>query len=250
MVLASAFGVSAFVLVSLVVGLRLIALSRRAHRLPGLSIGLAFLLSGCVGFPLLFAALALPGSLGASLSWVQASGLVSVDLGALALWVFTWRTFRPAERWATALVAGAGATLGVSFAMQAFGSGFAVPVRSGPWFWIAFATRALSLLWTAFEALRYHGLMQRRRRLGLAEPLLANRFLLWGVSALAGVAMSGLSGLTIAIAPAAEPGVVAALRLAGSGCGLVAAAATWLAFLPPAAYRRRFEAAPGVAGVS
>ncbi len=38
--------------------------------------------------------------------------------------------------------------------------------------------------WTGFEGFRYFGMMRRRVALGLGDPLLTNRFLLWGISGL------------------------------------------------------------------
>jgi hypothetical protein len=240
MALASTVGVGTFVVVSLVVGLRLVNLSRRAYSLPSLSIGLTFLLSAGLGFPLLSAAFMSGARLGSVLPFVQGTGLACVNLGSLALWIFTWRTFRPGVPWAGALVVGAAAVLVGSFAGQAAGPGLSVPIASGIWFWIGFVARALALVWAAAESLRYYGLMRRRLRLCLADPLVTNRFLLWGTSAGAAFALTAASAVTVALGPGADPATIAALRLTGAACGLGAAAAMWLAFFPPTAYRRRF----------
>lgn len=39
-------------------------------------------------------------------------------------------------------------------------------------------------LWSATEAFLYHDRMRHRSALGLADPIVANRFLLWAVAAL------------------------------------------------------------------
>ena len=48
----------------------------------------------------------------------------------------------------------------------------------------------VSSLWGAAESLRYFSMMRRRAKLGLADPLVTNRFLLWGLGI--GAAMVGL----------------------------------------------------------
>src|SRR5690606_3537968 len=39
-------------------------------------------------------------------------------------------------------------------------------------------------LWTMVESYRYYGLLRRRLALGLSDPLLTNRFFLWGIPSL------------------------------------------------------------------
>ena len=43
------------------------------------------------------------------------------------------------------------------------------------------ATRLFPLLWAFFESTRYWRVMQRRQALGLADPVVTNRFLLWAL---------------------------------------------------------------------
>ena len=63
--------------------------------------------------------------------------------------------------------------------------GFAVSVMPGGAYWVSWVLRTGALLWLAFESLRYWSLLRRRLRLGLADPLVTNRFLLLGIWALA-----------------------------------------------------------------
>ena len=82
--------------------------------------------------------------------------------------------------------------------------------------------------------------MRRRVRIGIGDPLVANRFLLWGIGTLAtllvallyiGMQLRGHYEL-----PASLIGVSSTLVLAS-------AIAEWLAFLPPRSYRERFARA-------
>ncbi|MBW2233629.1 MAG: hypothetical protein JRH17_24890, partial [Deltaproteobacteria bacterium] len=96
-------------------------------------------------------------------------------------------------------------------------------------------------IWSGYEAFRFHGLMQKRLQLGLADPLVTNRFLLWGIAQVA-----ALTGLSMRVLDA--HGVlteVAAVMMPAAGLG--AAIAYWITFFPPEAYRRRFAAASGEA---
>src|SRR5262249_3663561 len=36
-----------------------------------------------------------------------------------------------------------------------------------------------AFLWTGLESLRFHGMMRRRLAIGVGDPLVCNRFLLW-----------------------------------------------------------------------
>ncbi|MBW2233217.1 MAG: hypothetical protein JRH17_22765 [Deltaproteobacteria bacterium] len=96
-------------------------------------------------------------------------------------------------------------------------------------------------IWSGYEAFRFHGLMQKRLHLGLADPLVTNRFLLWGIAQVA-----ALTGLSMRVLDA--HGVlteIAAVMMPAAGLG--AAIAYWVTFFPPEAYRRRFAAALGEA---
>jgi hypothetical protein len=79
--------------------------------------------------------------------------------------------------------------------------------------------------------------MRRRARMGLGDPIVANRLLLWGIGA-SGIAAVTLVHLVAQLLgryelPPSLVGVVSALLLG-------TAVAEWLAFFPPRAYRRRF----------
>lgn len=240
MQLISLVGVLAFVVTSLVIGARLIWHARRAPHLPALAMGLALFLTGGLGYILLFVSLAMPDTAGTWLPLFQGAGLLCISTGSGALWVFTWRTFRPGERWATCLVAVAGAMLLLSYTLLAAEGGFAEPIRSGTKFWIGFVARALALVWAGAESFRYYGLMRRREALGLAEPLVTNRFMLWGIAATVGAISAAVSGVMIAMGAQSAGPFIAGLRMVMAGFGMLSAASLWLAFFPPEAYRRRF----------
>jgi hypothetical protein len=155
--------------------------------------------------------------------------------------LFSRQVFRPDSRPAAALLAAYAAwsalglygswVLHVSHADEPFG------------FWLGRWGPNLALLagyaWASFESLRYHQLLRRRLRLGIGDPLVAERLLLWGVGTLALVAIA-LLHLLAQLAGHYE--LPPSLLGASSLLILLTAACEWLAFFPPARYRRRFAA--------
>ena len=52
---------------------------------------------------------------------------------------------------------------------------------AGPGHWIGWLGRTMAIFGVAFESFRYWRMLRRRLRLGLADPVVTNRFLLWAV---------------------------------------------------------------------
>jgi hypothetical protein len=83
-------------------------------------------------------------------------------------------------------------------------------------------------------------MMRRRVRLGLGDPVVANRFLLWGIGAGA-AGLGSFIGVAGQLATGAA-GTQSSWSMLSSSChGLIAAIALWLAFVPPGFYRRFIE---------
>lgn len=220
-------------------GIRLLRLARRSGG-PERWLGVAFLAAGAAAFLLPVAALEALSPATARAIALAAQGGFSLAIASLV--VFAWRVFRADSRIAmhaaTALVAGnlfAGAAV--------IGAG--LPVPTGALGLAVILTRCTALVWLFAESALYARQMRRRVRLGLADPVLADRFALWSIwtGALAFVPLFVLAmraaGLLEAPAPGAplSPGiraVLAAVALSGGA----AVAAGWLAFFPPHAYRR------------
>ena len=86
-------------------------------------------------------------------------------------------------------------------------------------------------------------MMKRRLRLGLADPLVTNRFLLW--------TLAGFASITLLLT-AVPPVLLDAQRyefllfvdlLVFSVAGVTVSALYFLTFIPPETYRRRFQGA-------
>jgi hypothetical protein len=88
----------------------------------------------------------------------------------------------------------------------------------------------------ALESLRYQRLMKKREKLGLADPVVTNRFGIWGFAA----AASSLLTLALGIIMVRSNGLQLGADTLGSGIisatGIVNTIGWWLTFMPPAAY--------------
>jgi hypothetical protein len=233
-------GTVAFVMVGALVGARVLRLALRTRKLPELCVGGSLFLYAAVAQPLIVASRPLGEAFGFEARFAAvALGLTAVVTTIVGLYAFTWLVFRPGSRPARRTVWGAGgfATL----------SGFAVlaslPETPGA---VTIGMRVgiagiavvfgLGMSWAAWESLEYHARLRKRLALGLADPVVVNRFLLWGI----GCGTTSLSSFSIIACVAAGMAVavhpVPLLLTAVSGS--VIAACWYLAFLPPEGYLR------------
>jgi hypothetical protein len=237
----SGVGNGVFALVEAVVGIRLLLLWKRTRELPEFLVGIGLLLVGGLGFPLIAA-----GGIGRVPNGELALGVVglgvaSLGLGVTALNVFTWKVFRPHQRWGGALslgtlVAGAVICIGAVRSLS-LGPADADPVATGARWWIALRLLfEVWYIWTIIEALSEHARARRRLALGLSDPVVVNRLFLWGAMGVLGV-LSNTVGVTLewcGLSPMYDPS--AALVLAANG--LLMGAFMLLTFMPPPSYVR------------
>ena len=235
-----AFCFGTFFLSSLAIGLRLIWLARRNRGLPELLIGVSILGIGPAGFAAMVFAMAFgPGRpLLATALLVLAQ--LCIAIGSLSAYVFNWRVFRPDSASARAFVYAAGAVYVAVLAGRTANGSYSLPMRTEFWTLVSSFDMIACMLWGSFESLHYHARMRRRERLGLADPVLTNRFLLWGL----GIGSAGVGSLISNVVMMLTGRALTdfdALTLSNSLFGLTAAVLMWVAFLPPAAYRRWVE---------
>ena len=221
------------------VGLKLLGIAHRTRRFPELAIGACLFSYAAVGQTagLAFQALGEEASLGLRMGLVVAR-VLALLVTLICLSLFTWRVFGAESRWRQALAMGIAVAALISAALSTWGNWLQLSsnvttslyIRLGisPHYILAFG-------WVSLESLRYHALMRRRQTLGLADPVITNRFLVWGagegVSSLMVLALVAvmIMGRTIS---ASDPVVVWFVTLAG----LVNALVWWLSFAPPEAY--------------
>ena len=223
----------ATLLASLIVGVRLLWLGWGSPTSPESLLGLALFSGGAIAFPLSAAAshAGVDPALRAQLGVASYAGAYVMLAGKAA---FVWTVFRRGERWGAAVF---GVFCAAPLALLAAQlhvadlTAYYVGGR-GPMTWNQL-TLWLCDLWATAESFRYFALMRRRQRIGLAEPLVTDRFLLFGLANGGAVLASGVIGLAGGLASLRSPAVVAFVALATIG----AAVALWLAFLPPRRYR-------------
>jgi hypothetical protein len=247
---ALALGFGSFLLASLAVGVRLLLLARRTGQIPELLIGIGVLGIGPLGFGLSMVATLSGRStiLGATLIGCS---FLALFIGAASQYLFAWYVFRLRDSWARPLCFAAVLLLAASYAGDILENGLINRDRGGIWFWLGMTLRVGVLGWNAGESFAYWARMRRRLRIGLADPVVTNRFLLWGTGSGAAFLGSFIGAVVIALTGfSTSRGPVMGLVL--SLHGAVAAVAMWLAFLPPARYRRWIEqrSRPGDAAVS
>jgi hypothetical protein len=233
-----------FIVTVTIVGARMLMLARRTRGRHELLMGAGMLLVGAVGTPINVASgfgqavgeMSLP-------LWIAAN--FTTQVGIALIYAFTWQVFRPAATWGKAIVVAgvclmvAGlVTAGSALAGAAPDASSTLVARNG--LFIGMAGYSGCFLWSAVEGFIQHAHARRRMALGLADAVVANRFLLWGVF---GVSATGINLATVAanamgLDPTRAPIVLIPLGV----LGLTASAAMYLAFLPPAAYLQRVRA--------
>lgn len=168
---------------------------------------------------------------------------VAVAVSSCALLAFVRTVFRPAEGWARGLAWTLGVAIPAVFIGPFFVGGPTAEMRI---LWSVF--RSTALLWAFAECALYHARMRRQLAIGLADPIVANRFLLWSFWT-AGTAVLPISGLVLRLLARAglvedytvtrEPGLGVILFACVIFSGLaISAVSLWLSFTPPAAYKR------------
>lgn len=233
-------GIACLIASCAAVGLRLTWLGVRSRLVPELSLGVSYLLFGAVGYPLaaVARASAMAGSPDAG-DWLCAALLIQ-NIGVVAAYVFNWRVFRPGAVGAS-ITALAALLLAASWIGHGITPGWGHAESTGLWYYLGLATRATAFVWGGAEAFSHWTRMRLRVRIGLADAVVTDRVLMWGLSSLI-IALGFVAFLVGKLAGHMNgPAVV----LSVSSCGLAAAVAMTLAFFPPAFYLRWLRGAGG-----
>ena len=225
----------ASVTASAVLGVRLLSLAARTRELPELMIGGSFIIAGVIGYVIMLAGNPSSGAVSAETAERLFSiGYAVIGVGVCCVYVFIWRTFRREATWAPWLaIAGILMVLGTSH------DPVAVLGANGPLFWLGLTGRVGAGIWGASESLLWWSRLRRRLALGLADPVVSNRFLLWG---LANVATSSIFLGSTFIMPAGAAESSTAVNMSAGGITFISsitiftAAVQWLAFFPPKRY--------------
>jgi hypothetical protein len=232
------------------VGMRLLWLAKAGGGRPALLCGNGFCLIAILGFPLGV----LSGQGIATVAQVNlplaAISLLANLLGIACFFVFTVSVFRPTALWAHTLAGAAISCMAmacvaiVSALTMAPGSASSFAVT---WGWSATfqALCALCFFWMGCEGLREWWLSRRRLALGLSDPVVSNRLLMWGAF---GISTTLLCVVLLTVQLAGHPTATSVPAQLGQALfGLASSGAVTLAFFPPRAYLARVRGARSVA---
>lgn len=225
------------------IGARVLIRAREAGAWTDALVGCFFLSMGLGAMP----ALVVKDALGASpelVPLVMAFGHFMLSFGFATLYIFVWRCFGVSTPWRKALAAAGCLALVVLYVLQGVVESFEPP--GGDIVRLSALVRGGALIWALSESLRYWRLMQRRAALGIGDPLVANRFLLWCLwmgSMLGTVCVALLVRFTMPDFGTATSFVVRLTVVSAMGTLAIAAGASlWLAFFAPSWYTRWLSA--------
>jgi hypothetical protein len=225
-------------LIYLVASVRLIRLSWRSQKSPEFLLGVSLLL-----WAISYAGWQIPIATSSQLL-TQPLFFASRILdraGTICFSYFVFSVFRNQVRWARYFV--------VAIAICIF-AGVAGSIAVGDWegmrplhnpcWWLDWAATLAPMIWIGIEGFNTYAKLKRRVQLGLCEPLVCNRFLLWGTLGVVWtVYYWALAYQTIDTEINQMWSSV--MDRAFSTLDSVGVAVIWLAFFPPRFYQRWIE---------
>jgi hypothetical protein len=226
------------------VGVRMLLLARKTGGRPELLLGAGSLLVVVVGLPTSIASGfgKLAGEVHVAF-W--AASEFTTQMGVVLLYLFAQQVFRAGVPWARNAVIAVAVYLPFCLAGAVRALAAAAPetdsvAATRGWLLACFAGYGGCFLWSALESLLEYRMAVRRQALGLADPVVASRFFLFALYALAA------TGIMLANAAAVVFGFNLSSSLVVLGpsaaLGLVSSAAIYFAFLPPRWYLARLRA--------
>ncbi len=231
-------------------GTRLLWMARGREQAPERFAGVGLIVLTALTYPLLGASRIGAGVVGDIRMVTLALALLSMIVAVFCLAIFTQRVFRPSGGLGTVGVAviGLSAFLAAGVVLSLLhGADPSLTAREAlfPWGLLLRVPLQLVWIWTGIEGVREWQRARRRQALGLSDPVVVNRFFLWGLFGLlmflAGVVSSVFqaAGRTILDDPIAVlPTLIASV---------VGSALLFLVLCPPASYVRRIQASAGSA---
>jgi len=234
---------ASFIVVGALIGVRMLLLARRTRGRPELLLGAGLTSLTVMTLPLITLSMMFHVGSPSFQLGLFALGLAPVVGFAASLYSFTAVVFRPQSRLARGLapLAALAAALGIVGIVSSRAAAWhADRVVSAHWSVLVMGVFVLGLTWTGIEAARYHRMLRRRVTLGLADPVVSNRFFLWSfgcLGAVAGVLVSAGS-LLVGWRVVSHPVPIFGIAFAG----FTLSGSWYLAFLPPRAYLQQVRA--------
>ena len=230
-------------IVYLIAGVRLLRLGQRTGEAPERLLGATFLFMGVSAACYVLPVFSAFESLWTPLNF---AGRVTFLPAAVMIALFTRRVFRSEERWGAWLVWGSAILLvsGVGgSALAGDWEGFSISNR---WFWLEWVGFTVPFGWAGTEAFVQYRQARRRVRLGLCDPLVCSRYLLWALFG----ALQACSCLVL-LPQYSEYETTSQFTATWDtlyGASIISSLVMiWLVFFPPAFYQRWIQRAAPVA---
>lgn len=236
-------GLVLFIGVTSVVGLRLLWRARQTRGGAELLCGLAFTSIAVIGYPasILAGAGATVGELH-MLPYVV--GTLFDSLGIAFFYAFAWVVFRRNDAWAGTLAWAAWGGLALGCA-GLIGTVQRAPAEA-PMLQVGGAWQSMLQLlsigcfaWMAVEGFLHAGRASKRLALGLADPVVVDRFRLFGLFGVSTTLLSGVFVLSRLLGEVPGEGVV--LNIGCGFFGTLSSSFVALAFVPPRFYLARLR---------
>jgi len=241
---ASYIGAAITGLLYFIAGDRLLWLSVRSGENPERLLGMVFLLWGLFYFLEVIPYVLVDESLVTPLFF---AGRPVTYVATVIFALFIRSVFRYDDAWARWLIAGTGLCLIVGLGGSiAVGDSGGVQPLFNPWYWVELLGTTVPFVWMAAESLGQFGKAKRRQLLNLCDPMVCNRYLLWGLASVIWVVVEFVA-VAQTIEYELDLGWSALMDFLLMTTELAAIALVWLVFFPPAVYRRWIQ---GVAPVA
>jgi hypothetical protein len=233
--------------VGFIAGLRLLRLACRTGEWPEHLIGGAFLAGSMFGYPALVAADRLrtvAPDAALILFFAGWTGLVVAAVCLLAFWQRVYHADRPV---AGRIFLVGSAFLVVSLLGLVLTQSAGAQASTNAWYLPGLVAQGTAYALNGWASARYWQMLRRRLSLGLVDPVVVNRILLWSAAAWA-ITLQYLYS-TIFVVVTGESSVSGFGVALVSSLGLIAAGTILMAFFPPRSYllwlERRSEGATG-----
>jgi len=225
-------------IIYLIVGIRLARLASRTGERP------ERLLSNMFFFTAIsYAFYVVPLISSAEALWTpfNFAGRVSYLPAPILVALFTRDVFRSESRLSTFMVYATAVLLVVGLCGSMMVNDWEGFELGSPFFWLEWVGYTIPYAWAGFEAFGQYLPSRRRRRLGLCDPMVCNRLLLWG---LFGAIQVGLS--LVLLQMYAEFATDSAFSTLTDGLAgvleVISLTLVWFVFFPPRFYRKLFSA--------
>ena len=240
-------GVVTYSAVGLVVGLRLLRLARRTREWPERLIGSAFLAGSTLGYPTLVAADRLRTVAPDPALILFCAGWTGLVVSAVCLLAFWQRVYHPDRLAARRTFLVGSVFLVISLFGLVLTQSAGAQASTNAWYLPGLVAQGTAYALNGWASARYWQMLRRRLSLGLVDPIVVTRILLWSTAAWV-ITLQYLYS-TLFVVMTGESSVSGFGVALVSSLGLIAAGTILLAFFPPRSYllwlERGSEAATG-----